>query len=96
MTATSTSIACYHELRAEGLLSKRQQQVMDVIKPGRDYSLQELVMLCGRPVNVVSGRVNELKGDLKMLEHGPTRKCSLTQRTIHPVRIPEPQGSLFA
>lgn len=96
MTVASTSAACYREIKSEGLLTHRQQQIMDVIKPGRDYSLQEIVMLCGLPINVVSGRVNELKRDLKRLEHGETRQCSLTRRTIHPVRIPEVQGSLFA
>ena len=94
MTVASTSLAAYDNLRETGKLSARQQQVMAVIKPGRDYSLQELVMLCGLPVNCVSGRVAELKkAPLSMLEHGPTRACSLTKSTIHPVRLPSKQSS---
>lgn len=91
-----TSIECYHDLRDDGTLTKRQAQVMAVIQHGRDYSLQELVMLTGLPINIVSGRVNELKSnELKRLEHGPKRKCMLTQRTIHPVRLPVKQEELF-
>lgn len=96
MTVASTSLAAYDNLRETGKLSARQQQVMAVIQPGRDYSLQELVMLCGLPVNCVSGRVKELK-DAKALEHGPTRACSLTKATIHPVRLPtNPQRPAFS
>jgi hypothetical protein len=90
MTVASTSLAAYDELRSTGKLNARQRQVMAVIQPGRDYSLQELVMLCGLPINCVSGRVKELK-DSGQLEHGPTRACSLTHKTIHPVRLPAKQ-----
>jgi hypothetical protein len=93
-----SSLAAYDELRSTGKLSQRQAQVMAVIQPGRDYSLQGLVMLCGLPINCVSGRVKELK-DSGQLEHGPTRACSLTHKTIHPVRFPPrinpEQDSLF-
>lgn len=81
-----TSLAAYDELRSTGKLNTRQQQVMAVIQPGRDYSLQELVMLSGLPINCVSGRVKELK-DAGQLKHGPKRPCSLTGKTIHPVRV---------
>jgi len=92
-----TSIDSYHALRREGGLTRQQHKVLAVIRPYRDYSLQELVIASGLPVNVISGRVNELKTE-KRLEHGPTRKCSITGRTVHPVRLPaEPaQGGLFA
>jgi hypothetical protein len=86
-----TSIDAYHALQREGTLTKRQAQVMEQVQPGRDYSLQELVQLTGLPVNVISGRCNELRA-AKRLELGPERKCSLTGRTIHPVRLPLPAG----
>ena len=91
-----TSVETYHALQREGGLSRQQGQVMAVIRAGRDYSLQELVKLTGLPVNVISGRCNELRA-AKRLEHGPTRKCSLTGRSVHPVRLPtSPQGVLFS
>lgn len=96
MTVASTSRAAYDELRSTGKLSHRQQQVMAVIQPDRDYSLQELVMLSGLPINCVSGRVKELKSaPLNALEHGEQRACTITGATIHPVRLPAKQGGLF-
>ncbi len=47
-----------------------------------------IVGLTGLPINVVSGRVNELKSS-GYLQHGPTRRCRITGRTIHPVKRPE-------
>ncbi|KWR88800.1 hypothetical protein [Cupriavidus sp. IDO] len=91
-----TSIRVYHQLKQDGTLSKRQKEILAVMKPfPADYSLQELVKLTGLPVNIVSGRVNELREDLGELERGPARACSVTGRTIRPVRRRHPQGSLF-
>lgn len=90
-----TSIDTYHALRRDGSLTRRQHALMAVIRPYRDYTLQELVKLAGLPVNVVGGRVLELKGS-KHLEHAPKRACTVTGRTVQPVRLPAPQqGSLF-
>jgi hypothetical protein len=91
----SSSLAAYDRAGRDGTLSKQQALIMAHITPGRDYSLQELVRLTGLPVNVISGRCNELR-TAKLLEHGPDRKCSLTTRTIHPVRLPALQPSLEA
>lgn len=83
-----TSIECYHAIRDEGRLSKQQSAVMEVIRKGRDYSLQEISRLTGLAINAVSGRVNELK-ESGVLEQAETRKCSVTGRTVRPVRLPE-------
>lgn len=94
-TAVSdTSIKTYHAIKADGTLTLRQGQVMSVIYPGQDYTLQELVKLTGLPVNVISGRCNELR-ELERLELAPTRACSVTGRTVHPVKLPVAQGALF-
>ncbi len=92
--AQDTSIDCYHAIHGEGMLSRQQSQIMGCIYAGRDYSLQELVKLTGMPVNVISGRCNELR-TARRLEHGATRKCSVTGRNIHPVKLPALQGALF-
>jgi len=91
----ATSVQAYHEALADGTLAERQRQILAVMVPGRDYSLQELVSLTGIPVNVISGRVNELKNDLGRLEHGHTRRCTVTGRTIHPVKLVARQESLL-
>lgn len=87
MTAVSTSIETYHDIRDDGTLGKRQAEVLAAVQPGLDYSLQELCRLTGLPVNVVSGRCHELR-ELGRLEPADVRPCSLTQRSIRPVRRP--------
>lgn len=89
-----SSIDAYHSIQQNGTLTRQQAVIMAVISPGRDYSLQEPVSLTGIQINGVSGRVNELK-TAKRLEHAPARRCSITGRTVHPVRRPARQQSLF-
>lgn len=83
----TTSIDAYHAIQKDGTLSKRQAEVLAHIKPGKDYSLQELARLTGLGVNIVSARCHELRA-AKVLELGPTRKCVHTGRSVHPVRRP--------
>lgn len=93
---TETSRDAFTQIKNTGVMNKRQKQVMAVIQQGRDYSLQELAKLSKLPINVVSGRVSELKNPpLSRLEHGPKRKCSITQSTIQPVRLADKQAPLF-
>ena len=89
-----TSIAAYHELRDTGRLGRQQQTILDQIKPGRDYSLRELSRLTILEINAVSGRVNDLK-KLNLLVEGEKRACTVTGKTITPVKLPAKQGELF-
>lgn len=91
-----TSIRAYRQAKKAGELEPRQRQILAVMAPyPADYSLQELVKLTGLPVNVVSGRVNELREVLCVVERGPARPCKITGKTIRPHRRPHPQGALF-
>jgi hypothetical protein len=89
-----TSIDTYHAIKKDGTVSARQAQILAVVYPGLDYSLQELVGLTGLPVNVVSGRCHELRtlGQLVLAEKRP---CSITGRTVAPVALPPVQGVLL-
>ena len=91
----STSIECYHQLRDEGGLSEKRAIVMSVIRPGLDYTIQELVSLSGLPVNTVSGRRRELL-DMGLLEHSSNRKCtvSTSKKTVQSVRLSAKQREL--
>jgi hypothetical protein len=94
---TFTSIDAYRSIETTGALTRQQRVIVESIERGRDYSLQELVRATFMPVNVISGRCNELR-KLGVLELGPQRACSLTRRQINPVRLPVPaatQGALF-
>jgi hypothetical protein len=91
-----TSIRAYRNIKKDGTLSKRQKEILAKMAPyPADYSLQELVKLTGLPVNIVSGRVNELREDLCVVERGPARACKVTGKTIRPHRRPHPQKALF-
>ena len=89
-----TSIKVYRQMQGDGTLSSRQAQVMAAIQPNVDYSLQELVRLTDLPINVVSGRCNELR-TAGALVHGRTRPCGVTGRTIHSVTLPTIQKELL-
>jgi predicted transcriptional regulator len=86
-----TSAIAYHDLRQSGQLSNQQAHLLHYINPHRDYSLQELVLLTHLPINVVSGRVNELKTIGVLVHSHAKRKCSITNRMINPVRLPTKQ-----
>lgn len=97
-----TSIQAYREIQAEGVLTAQQKTLMLALHanwaPGRTWSLQEIVILTGLPINVVSGRVNELKTERpRYLEEVAKRRCSVTGRTVTPVtlRYPNVQKDLF-
>ena len=89
-----SSRAAYSELRDTGRLGRQQQTILDQIKPGRDYSLRELSRLTHLEINAVSGRVNDLK-KLNLLVEGEKRACTVTGKTITPVKLPAKQGELF-
>jgi hypothetical protein len=90
----ATSVAVYHAIKRDGTVSVRQAQILAAVKPGRDYSLQELVKLTGLPVNVVSGRCFELK-DSGVLVLADKRTCTVTGRLVAPVKLPSAQGLLL-
>jgi len=88
----------YFQQRDSGALNTRQRQIMIALHGASeaDWSLQEIVRLTGLPINIVSGRVNELKSEgLRLLEESGHRKCSITGRTITAVRIRRGQLNLF-
>lgn len=89
-----SSRAAYDELRDTGRLGRQQQTILDQIKPGRDYSLRELSRLTHLEINAVSGRVNDLK-KMNLLVEGEKRACTVTGKTIPPVKLPAKQGELF-
>jgi DNA-binding IclR family transcriptional regulator len=90
-----TSLIAYAELIRDGKLGKQQKTILSVVRPGFNYSLQELCKLTGLQINAVSGRVHDLK-KLKLLSIGDTRRCNITGKTIHPVQLAEAQADLFS
>lgn len=89
-----TSLSAYNALKESGSMGKQCQTIMAYIERGTDYSLQELCKITGYPINVISGRCNDLK-KTGSLVHGFKRKCRITGRTINPVKLPQKQEELF-
>lgn len=89
-----TSLDTYRDITDSGKVGQQAQTILNHIKPGYDYSLQELVKLTGIAINAISGRVNDLK-KMGLLVESTKRACSITKRTVHPVKLPSKQGDLF-
>lgn len=87
-----SSIAAYRDLGDSGKIGAQAQTILNHMKAGRDYSLQELSRLTGIAINAISGRCNDLK-KIGLLVEAAGRKCSITGRTVHPVSLPAPQGN---
>lgn len=83
--------------RDSGKLGEQQTRIMLAVhaQPKRTWSLRELSRATGLEINAVSGRVNELKR-IGYLEECPARSCSVSGRTITPVRATCGQKELFA
>ncbi len=90
MTSLDTRNVNYHSHRASGKLTSQQLEIMARIERScerygpHDFSLQEIAANTRLPINVVSGRVNELKR-LGQLVECKKRPCRVTGRTITPV-----------
>tara|TARA_Y100001970_G_C14064174_1_gene765792 strand:+ start:445 stop:714 length:270 start_codon:yes stop_codon:yes gene_type:complete len=81
-----TSIIAYNELKTKGKQPKQKDIILNVLKENvRPLSLQEICNKTGMAINSVSGRVNDLKKANQVVE-APKRKCSVTCKTITPVR----------
>ena len=89
-----TSLNAYDELKSSGKHNKQTEVILAHLSHGRDYSLQEIKQLTGYEINVVSGRVHDLK-KMNLLNECAKRKCTVTGKTIRPVRLPQKQEALF-
>lgn len=89
-----TSIATYQDLRDDGKLTAKQQQIIDYLHRhgSADFSRLEISRAIDMPINCVAGRVNELleKG---VIEEADQRPCRISGRRINPVRLK--QGRLL-
>jgi len=85
MSVRDTSIETYGDIKVSGLVGHQAQSILDAMSREKDYSLQEISVQTGIPINAVSARCNELKKDHYLIE-AHKRKCSITKRTIHPLR----------
>ena len=82
-----TSLYAYDMLKRSGDQKNQKRIIAEtLIYYPEGLSLKEICRETGFEINVVSGRVNDLK-KLGVLDEMPKRKCSITSRTIIPVAV---------
>lgn len=87
-------------------LANQQQEIFDVVlgaqrNGAQDMSLAEIREAYERRYNKrietgrISARVADMVSARRLARRSDTRACSITQRAIHPVYVPEQQARLF-
>ena len=86
-----TSKIAYREITENNTRTRQAEKIMNFIdtiitgNASTDVSLREIQKVSNLDINAISGRVNELKKDGKLVEC-EKRKCKVTGRLITPVR----------
>ena len=82
----TTSIIAYNDLKSSGKQRTQKQIILNTLRENKKpMSLQEICDRTNFQINAVSGRVWDLKESNQVVE-ARTRKCSITRKTITPVR----------
>ena len=82
----TTSIIAYNDLKLSGKQPTQKQIILNTLRENKTpMSLQEICDRTNFQINAVSGRVWYLKESNQVVE-SRTRKCSITRKTITPVR----------
>ena len=80
-----TSKIAYAQLKDIAGKQTHEERIVEILRDkGMSKSLREISALTGYEINAVSGRVNTLKKEGRVLE-GTRRKCFITNRLITPV-----------
>lgn len=96
MTVADTSLDAYRDHRDSGELGAQQRKVMLFFHTkGGEHTRAELAERVPMRLSSVCGRVNELI-EMGYLAEGPRRRCSVTGRNAHPVKLPPRQLELAA
>ena len=82
-----TSVINYREHRDSGKLGDQERSPLEFLRsnPNKNYSRNEIHQATGVPLASVCGRINALV-KLELLTERPQRACSITGKTITPVR----------
>jgi hypothetical protein len=86
MTVADTSIEAYKEHKETGKLGRQAATLLEKMVYGKDYSRKELSKATGFELSAICGRVNELLA-MGLLEELEPRKCNITGKKIHPIKL---------
>tara|TARA_R110002012_G_scaffold515_3_gene2083 strand:- start:453 stop:719 length:267 start_codon:yes stop_codon:yes gene_type:complete len=82
----NTSIIAYKDLKATKKYLTQKEIILNALRENKTpMSLQEICQKTHMTINSCSGRVNDLKKANQVVE-APARKCTITRKTITPVR----------
>ena len=82
----NTSIIAFNDLKATNKHRTQKEIILDALRENKKpMSLQEICDRTNFQINAVSGRVWDLKESNQVVE-APARKCTITRKTITPVR----------
>lgn len=92
MAIAETSVIAYQDLKDSGALGNQQRLILAAVIPGCRYTRSELADITGLPINVITGRVNELV-KAGRLDDGAPRPCRITKHTAKTVKRPDVDGA---
>ena len=82
----TTSIIAVNHLKTTKKHKTQKELILDTLRDNKTtMSLQEICDRTNFQINAVSGRVWDLKESNQVVE-APARKCTITRKTITPVR----------
>lgn len=93
MTVRLTSKMAHLDLNRDGTGYTQKESIMHILALSAPMSLREICKMTGYEINAVSGRVNDLKKEGRVVECS-RRKCRITGRSIIPVTTAR-EPSLF-
>lgn len=92
MSVADTSIEAYKEHKDTGKLGRQAAAILEKMIPSKDYSRKELSKATGFELSAICGRVNELLA-MGLLEELEPRKCNITGKRIHPIKLRTHNGN---
>lgn len=90
-----SSLEAYSDLKSSGKQLKQTELILSGLSPNRDYTLREIQRITKFEINVISGRVNDLKKSGDLVHAGAKRICSITGKLVQPVKLPSKQLDLL-
>ena len=76
-----TSIACFHQIKSTGIISKRRLEVLEAISKTCPCTTSEAISAISTSSFGIGSRFTELR-DMNVIYEVGTRKCTITDRNV--------------
>lgn len=89
-----SSVDRYHQLMAEGGVSRQKALILSMLEPGRAYTRNEIADMTKLKLHAVTGRINALVSEGRLDEDEYERRaCSITGSSVKVVRLAGADGA---